>query len=344
MSGGIVIPGKKRYNEIQSGGRATGTAVKTTAEAGDCVLKIGVQTRGVLTRLGVDAGMRAIAEAGFETVDFNTDHELSYDDIVAGNTRSVFDGPEADVVAAMKPFREAADRYGLTVGQMHAPYPTYVGDAATDEYMLQAMIKCVAACEALGCGHLVVHPAFLQYHQALSPEREWQLNLERYGALIPHLKRHGVTCCLENMFVGYRTSGKGRQIIGACCSDPHEAARYIDELNAAAGEKRFAFCFDTGHALLLGMDAARTLGVLGRRVECLHIHDNNALEDQHLAPYMGAMDWNGVVRGLKAIGYDGNLSFETYNTLNVFDEALMPECLRLICAAGRLFRARLTEE
>ncbi|MDO4356321.1 MAG: sugar phosphate isomerase/epimerase family protein [Clostridia bacterium] len=306
-------------------------------------MKIGVQTRGILTRLGIDAGMRAIAEAGFETVDFNTDYELSYGDIVAGHTHSVFDGTEADVAAAMKPFRAAADKYGLTVGQMHAPYPTYVNDATTDAYLQRAMSKCAAACEALGCGHLVVHPAFLQYDQALSPEREWQLNMERYGALIPSLKRYGVTCCLENMFVNYKTGRGGRKIIGACCSDPHEAARYIDELNAMAGEKRFAFCFDTGHALLLGMDAVRTLGILGSRVECLHLHDNNALEDQHLAPYMGVMDWDAVIRGLKAIGYAGNLSFETYNTLNVFDEALLPECLRLICAAGRLFRTRLSE-
>ena len=298
-------------------------------------MKIGVQTGGVFELLGVDAGMRAIAEAGFETVDYNIDSQISYDGILAGRIGT------PDVMAAVAPVREAAKKYGLTVGQMHAPFPTFRNDPVVDGHLLRVLDDCAAACEILECPHMIVHPAFLQYRDALTPEREWAVNLERYGAIVPALKRHGVICCLENMFVNYGTNSGHRKIIGACCSDPHEAVRYIDALNELAGEKRFAFCFDTGHALLLGMDMRRTLGVLGNRVECLHIHDNNALEDQHLAPYMGVMDWNAVIDGLKAADYRGNLSFETFNVLNVFDPALLPECLRLISATGRRFRERL---
>ena len=143
------------------------------------------------------------------------------------------------------------------------------------------------------------------------------------------------------MFGRYAGEGRPGKLIGACCSNPYEAAKYIDELNAIAGEKCFAFCLDTGHALLMGADMRRTINILGKRIETLHIHDNDGFDDQHLAPYMGRMDWEAFIDGLKDIGYEGTLSFETFNVLNAFDDELMLPCLKLICATGEMFRKRI---
>ena len=71
--------------------------------------------------------------------------------------------------------------------------------------------------------------------EKLDPEEEWDYNVKMYSALIPALKKYHVTCCLENMFSGYR--GK---IMQAICSDPMEACAYVDHLNEVAGKVRTA--------------------------------------------------------------------------------------------------------
>lgn len=302
---------------------------------------IGVQTGGVTQRLDRDTALKTIAAAGFQALDGNIDHFLPGDAIRNGELQSIFSESEEACMEYVRPWLETAEKYGLKFGQLHAPFPTYVNVPETDEYMLNVLIKSVAMAGALKCPHLIVHPAFLRYDEALSPDEEWEINIKRYSALIPALKKHHVVCCLENMFTHYRGKGRPEKIIGACCSNPYEAVKYIDTLNEIAGEKCFAFCFDTGHALLLGADMRRTLNVLGHRVETLHIHDNNGINDQHLAPYMGLMDWDATIAGLKDIGYSGNLSFETFNVINAFDDELMGECLRLICATGEMFYKRI---
>ena len=113
--------------------------------------------------------------------------------------------------------------------------------------------------------------------------------------------------------------------------------RTQDELNALAGERRFGFCLDTGHALLTAQDIQQVMLHLGDRIECFHVHDNNGIEDQHIAPYMGILDWDRFVEGLRSTGYQGALCFETHGAIKVFHPELAPEVLRLIARTGRMF-------
>ena len=302
-------------------------------------MKIGVQTANIIDPLGLEKGFAAIREAGFDSVDFNIDHELSYSDIINGKTSAFYDKSDAEMLEAMRPVKEAAEKNGIEIYQMHAPFPSYVKDNDfANEYVLRAIQKTIMVADYLNCRHLIVHPFFLGYDDMLTKEEERRLNLERYGRLIEDCKRYHVIVCLENMFTGRRG-----QIYEAICSEPDEAAWYIDKLNEMAGEKCFAFCLDIGHAMLLGRDIYTVITRLGQRIEALHIHDNNARSDQHLFPYMGIVDWDRFVKGLKEIGYRSVLSFETFNALNVYPPEVHPEALKLLAAIGRDFSRRIEE-
>ena len=303
------------------------------------MFKIGVQTGDILDRYGIENGFRMIKEAGFDVVDFNIDHCMRCSEIRTGNFSGFLDQSVEAILEAAKPYKEAAAKYGIGFGQAHAPFPTHVeGENAEyrDQKVLEGLKKCIAICGYVGCPHIIVHPAFNAYETRLDPDDEWELNMKMYKALIPDLKKYHVTCCLENMF----TANKGK-IYSAICSDFNEADAYIDELNDIAGEKCFAFCLDVGHALLLGLDIYTAIMQVGERLETLHIHDNDGRSDQHLAPYMGILDWERFVKGLRDVEYKGNLSFETFNVLNVFDRELAQEVLNLIGATGRLFAKKI---
>ena len=83
---------------------------------------------------------------------------------------------------------------------------------------------------------------------------------------------------------------------------------------------------------------------LGDRIECFHIHDNNGMGDQHLAPYMGVLDWNRFIEGLRAIHFSKPLSFETFNVWNVVDNEVAPELMKFIAKTGRMFARRAGAE
>ena len=100
------------------------------------------------------------------------------------------------------------------------------------------------------------------------------------------------------MFSSYR--GK---LTEAVCSDPYETVHYIDELNKLADERLFGFCLDVGHATLLGKDLYRFISILGDRLQVLHVHDNNGLQDEHLFPYMGITNWDRFCRALGEYNY-----------------------------------------
>lgn len=301
------------------------------------MFKIGIQTSGPSAVYGhdIDAAYRLIRECGFDAADANLEALMSQ----SGMAETLLRGNDAEVLALFQPWKDAAEKYGIDNHQAHAPFPTFIDDpdGTANEDLIRLLEKFIMGCAYIGCRKLVIHPFYLHYDQQLSPEEEWTLNIERYSRLIPAAQKYGVMILLENMFTRHGP------VYAACCSDMDFVCRCIDTLNEIAGEKRFGFCLDTGHLLLLGLDVKNAMIQLGDRIEAFHVHDNNGLKDQHLAPYMGVLDWNRFVEGLRAIGYQKTLSFETACIWNTVDPELCPSVMRLIAETGRMFARRAAE-
>ena len=299
-------------------------------------MKICVQTSPLIEKYGVDEAFRMIHEAGFDGVDYNIDISMPGDAIRDGRLPELYKGGLDALMEYARPVKEASEKYGVAIHQMHTPFPTYVANEVGNAFVLQAIKDCIRVAGYLGCHYAIVHPAFFGYEGKLSPEEEWKINLERYTDMIGAARESDVIICLENMFGGF----KGK-IYGAICADMAEANRYIDELNRIAGEKRFGFCLDVGHALLVGKEIYSTIQEIAPNLVALHVHDNNGLHDQHLFPYMGVMDWDRFVKGLRDAKYQGALSFETFNAIHVIDDALSFEALKFLGATGKLFVRRI---
>lgn len=301
-------------------------------------MKIAVQTSNVLDQVGIDEGFALLHKAGFEGVDFGiprwftelcarTDEEMAMQITLE------------EVKERAQIFRTAAEKHGLVVSQTHAVFPFWKeGDEAYNACTMERLHKSIALTAFLGCRYCVIHPAFRPLNaETMSAEDEWQLNRSLYTQLIPTLKQYGVVCCLENMFC----RGPEGMRFAAACSDFHEAARWVDELNAIAGEECFGFCFDTGHCHLLNMNIRRALNLLGKRLKVLHIHDNDGSTDWHVAPFMGTLDWEGFLNGLRDIDYQGDLSFETFHVLDHYPPEMREQALYIVAETGKYFRNRL---
>ena len=309
-------------------------------------MKISIQTANVLDVVGIDEGFAMLKKAGAEAVDLALDIGMSWDELKQCRRCGLF-ATETSAWDYAKEVKAAAEKYGIEIGQCHAPAPSYFPH--TDMYphaeeatkmMWEIIAESIRICRYVGCSHIVVHPCCdgSARYPSLTKEEDYKWNIAFYSYLIPTLKETGVTCCLENMYC--QDWGTKKTYLSAC-SDMNETLRYLDELNGIAGEKLFAFCLDIGHCLLLGIDPCDALVKLGDKVELLHIHDNDGFGDLHIAPYLGVCNWERFLKGLHAIGYKGNLSFETAAINRKFPKEVLPEVLGLIAGTGRYFRDRL---
>lgn len=303
-------------------------------------MQISIHTGGTLGALGIEAGMRAIAEAGFDAVDLTLDFPMKWDDVAAGKENEAY--RDENIYPYLDKVKAEADKYGITFCQAHAPAPLYVKESPKASENIQGYArKCVELCAYVGCPRLVIHPLFdgSARFPKFTREEEYKINIDYYSSLIPLLKKHGVICCLENMWI---RDWRSKKIYEGACSDLGTVVSYIDELNAMAGEKCFGFCLDIGHLLLLGQDHCYWIEKLGNRLEMLHVHDNDGVEDDHTLPFLGCANWERLILGLRKTGYSGNFSFEV--SMGAFPNELIPSLLNIMGDMGRYFRGRITAE
>jgi sugar phosphate isomerase/epimerase len=305
------------------------------------MLEIGVQKTGWLNWEDLAGSFARLKRLGFETVDLGFP-QVPFD--TYGEEASFYDQTVEELLPRYIALKKAADKYGITISQSHAPFPLWNEDA-TDEYnahMVMAVCKICEICNAIDCRAVVVHPVTRD-----NKTDEWNTNMELYHAIMPTALKTNVKICLENMF-----SSKTGRIVSGVCADAEEAVRYIDTLNEEAGTDAFGFCFDVGHANLAHKNLRRYINTLGHRLTILHIHDNDGQNDLHLAPYTqtrytktctNALDWEGFILGLKDIGYRGTLSFETFRVISVTPHELWDASLQYISSIGKYFKARILE-
>ncbi|MBE6632146.1 MAG: sugar phosphate isomerase/epimerase [Ruminococcaceae bacterium] len=299
------------------------------------MLKVGVQSAGWYNQEDPLASFEYIKECGFEAVDFNIDHYFSPGKMSKeGKYSTVFDGSVEEVLEFFTPLKEASEKTGVIISQMHAPFPIWFEDKDdVNEYSVDVLDKCFAVCEYVSCPAIVVHSV-----KRPTKKQEYETNLEIYRGLIPHIKKYkGVKICLENLF-----SRRGPRIIEAGIANGHDICGMIDILNKEAGGDYFGFCFDTGHANMTGHKIRDYINDFGDKISVLHIHDNNGLEDFHMVPYSylisnceHSCDWNGFVEGLKDVSYNGTLSFETFRIFSAYPAEVHTEVLKLIAAIGK---------
>ena len=286
------------------------------------------------------AAFQFIKDCGFAAVDHNLDHTLSVKQIEARERPALFEKTRAEILEEHRHLKEAAEKTGVAIGQAHAPFPTYVeGDPEYNAYLVHVFEELLHVCAYIGCPALVIHPVKIE-----DKRLQWDLKIELYTKLIPTAKETGVKICLENL-----NDRRGDHAIQGVCGNGEEACRYIDTLNELAGEEVFGFCLDVGHANMASQNIRQMINILGHRITVLHIHDNDGVYDRHLIPYTykdaartsTSLDWEGLLEGLKDIGYQGALNFETFAALKAMPQELFEPTLRYVAAIGRYFQNRL---
>ena len=304
-------------------------------------MKIGI-CNSTLGSLGeIDERYTVANNMGFSAIDLNMGEKWSVGQIYRNEAYGFFDQSVEEITEYFKKHADAARANGIDVFQTHAPFPTArLGEDGMNAYTQMAIEKCIKALPLLGCRNIVVHPICTDRH--MSDDEAFELNFELFKSFIPALKETGTVMCIENAYHYYM----GR-ILSISVSNAEFLSKLVDGLNVLAGDECFGICYDTGHGNITGKSHYRELLVYGKRLRTLHIHDTDGVHDTHLVPFTGryldrqATDWEGILKALAKIGYDGCLSFESDSGIMAFPEVAQPAALQLNACIGKYFNERI---
>ena len=240
--------------------------------------------------VGEEKAIELIAKAGFDAWDFSMFAMARYD----YKNKCIKDIPhplrESNYLAFARRLKQVGLDNGITCNQSHAPFPVFC-PAIRD--LLKRALECTAEAGGKIC---VIHPD--NYKNA-------EENAEMYAELLPFAKGCGVKIATENMWDWDKEKDESKF---SACATSEDFVAHIDVIN----DPYLVACLDIGHAEMRGSGsgAANMIRALGNRLQALHIHDNDRWKDSHQIPFSMKIDFDAVVRALKEIDYQGDLTLE----------------------------------
>jgi len=254
-------------------------------------MRIGI-CRGMARFAGdVDAQYAYLKKLGFDTTD----------ESLCETERPYYASREA-MEEHCKPIREASEKYGIEVFQVHASYGVWYEKETWDETyagILEILRLGLYGAHLMGAKNYVLHPlcesGFWFERTFFNGEETKERTLQCARDLLPDCEKYGITLCLENL------PGKNSDIFY-----PKVLAEEVSKTDSPY----LGICLDTGHAAINGVDLGDAVRDCGKYLRCLHTHDNDGELDQHNLPFFGVIDWGNFTTALAETGYSGSISLE----------------------------------
>ncbi|WP_079912046.1 sugar phosphate isomerase/epimerase [Paenibacillus sp. 32352] len=257
--------------------------------------------------------------AGFEALDFNYwDHQ-----------KDVLTKTREEEEAWAHHIREIADENGIRFTQMHGPVHGRLFQQMVPgldiESFLELAVRSIKTASILGVPWVVLHSSGVSVQGEPHHEAK-EFNVRFFRRLFPVMEQTGVGIALENF---YDRPARPHTVRRTYCALFDELIELIDALD----HPLVGGCLDTGHAHEQGIHP-NEIRKFGHRLKATHINDNDGVQDQHLLPYQGSIDWTAVMSALDAINYRGDFTYETHQSIRVLPNALREEGLRYAVALG----------
>ena len=300
-------------------------------------MKLSIQTKPLEPRYGLDKTLEIISKAGFDGIDLNLDlYGKCSETFEKGDYSSLIFDRSASEEYAYK-LKELLKKYNLECLQSHSIMPSYYLDETMGRMAIEAHKNAIRICGIVGCRYITMHPYYSNLiEEPISEEEEERVNFGiLFPALFDSLKENNVTACLEDLPCN---SKKRTRSFRAILTVPQKAIKYVETLNALAGEELFKLCVDTGHLVCTSSIPYDYIKAVKDYIGITHIHDNDGLHDQHLLPYTGFTNWDQVCIGFSEVGYDKddqNLSFEVFPVPGKLPDDLVQPYYNMANAVGR---------
>lgn len=225
-----------------------------------------------------------IHEAGFQYVDYNFGPDY-------GRKNDTYGENWQQYVAELK---KKATSLGLEFVQAHSPMGRPLVDT---EEMIRCTIRSIEVCGMLGIKNIVVHSGYVK---DIDKYENFRRNKEFFLALMDTAEKWDVNILCENFDIMVFDDTYW-------IDNAPDLREFLDYVN----HPRLHACWDIGHGNMQPLSQHEALMLLGKDVYALHVQDNLGAKDTHYIPYLGTVNFDSVMYGLKQINYQGYFTFET---------------------------------
>lgn len=276
-------------------------------------MNLSVELYSVTKHFGDHKAVELIKQAGFDAIDYSYYYEKECEEILGENYKEY-----------AREFRAYLDRSGISCNQAHAPFTFQYGmslDVSEEKYL--HIVRSMESAAILGAKNIVVHAV------TVPEDVDFEAyNIEYYKSFIPYCEAFNIHVAVENLF---SRDPKRHRLVGKLGS-PKELNRIIKKIDSPW----IVACVDVGHAALTGYEPEDFISRVDPGIlKCLHIQDNDYLDDRHMLPYLANLNWSAVMTALKKCGYEGELTFEIVKYLQKFSPELIPDALKFAAVIGK---------
>ena len=285
-------------------------------------MKTSTETGSIAQYVGEEKAVELIGKAGFDAWDFSMMDMAVYD----WETNKIKDVPhplnQSQYLKFVRELKKIGEAYGMVCNQSHAPFPS-------DRMPMDVLKRCIECTAEAGGRICVIHPIALE---------SAEVNTEFYQSILPFAKAHDVKIATENMWNWL--PGATNSCFAACATS-EDFVRLVDMVN----DPYLVACLDIGHAEMRGSGsgAANMIRALGNRLQALHIHDNDLINDNHQIPFSMNIDFSEVAKALKDINYDGFLTLEAITFLQKGDEESLLAGVKQLLESIKRFDRLITD-
>lgn len=223
------------------------------------------------------------------------------------------------VIDALVPYME---ELGIRTEICHLPFLDRAEYQARGDLYSEIAARAIDAAKMLGVDYAVIHPnGFLEPLEKFDRKEKYESVIRYLSPAAEYAAKKGVRLAVENMRIVHETYPVHRY-----CQEPDELCEVADALGIGV-------CWDFGHANTCGLKQSEALAYVGTRLKVLHVNDNLGIGDDHLAPFLGTVDWEDAMHGLALCGFDGLINYEIVTKR--LPEAVREDYARYLIAAGR---------
>ncbi len=281
-------------------------------------MKISIENHVLHTRFGDERSFEMLKDAGFDCVDYSFYWlQTEMDKMVLG------DG-YLDYACKV---RNLLDDLQMECNQAHAPFEMNSEDSFdVSNVSYLRLVRSLESASIMGAKSIIVH--------ALTPpenESMLEYNYRFYKCLEPYCEKFGIKVAVENLFMGPRDPETK-----LLCDRKFGKPNYMMELMDRLSPENFVICIDLGHAKLTGNNPEDFIRAIdGSRLKALHVQDNDFVDDCHILPFNGKLNWNNITESLADVGYDSELTLEVFGFLSKMEDEMLPEALKFAAATAK---------
>ena len=197
----------------------------------------------------------------------------------------------------LKKVKEMADAHNVELWSLHFPFnPNGRADIAAKEdevrkNTIEYYTELIKKGTEIGIKNFVIHPCSVEpIEEGEGRDKRMQDSKACLDILAENAYKEGAVIAVENL--------------------PRSClARNSKELLALLeANDKLKVCYDTNH--LLEEDAVEFIKAVGDKIVTLHVSDYDFINERHWIPGEGKLDWQGIIKALKEVGYKGPWMYE----------------------------------